>query len=249
MKNSRRQRGRSIVLWGLVFLALGQAGLAITLQVWRPELRDPEYGVRLGKLRHRLREHPDRPLVLVLGSSRITNGVAAERLSLPDSGQAKQPIVFNMSLSGGGHMMQLLCLRRLLAQGIRPQAVVLEAMPVYLDYDGQALRTKAYLTSDRIHWRDLGPLCRHAPRLALWRCQQWLEWNSAPFFHDRTRLLARYAPDWVATDQADQVSYWKQLIHPFGWIPLPAEKWTPERRLQETKDTEEHYRPLLQFST
>ena len=248
-KNNRRQRGRSVILWGLLFLACGQLGLAVFLQEWRPDLRDPEYGVRLSKLRRRLQEAPERPLVLVFGSSRVSNGVAPELMALVEPRCSSEPLVFNLSLSGAGPMMQLLCLKRMLGQGICPQAVVLEAMPVYLDHDGRSVQTKSYMSSDRLHWQDLSTLCRHAPRLALWRCGQWLEWNSMPFFWNRSRLLARYAPAWTTPDQTELVRYWQELIHSCGWIPLPPERVSPERRLQESKGTKEHYQPLLNFTT
>jgi hypothetical protein len=84
-------------------------------------LRDPEYGTK----RARLAENRGRPLRLVLGSSRTNLGIHPVALPpLPAvparDGAPTEPVVFNASLMAAGPVLQLLCLRRLLSNGIRP---------------------------------------------------------------------------------------------------------------------------------
>src|SRR5262245_8631762 len=87
-------RGKAALISGLLLFFFSQLALAITLEHWRPDLRDPEFGYKLARLQSRLEEQPGQPLVLVLGSSRTGVGLRPEelnRFSLP-GGQA--PIVF-----------------------------------------------------------------------------------------------------------------------------------------------------------
>src|SRR5262245_12033770 len=72
-----RRRGARAAL---VFLSAGTlavfAFLGIALENGFTTWRDPEYGMRLERVRRRADEHPGRPLVVVLGSSRVTFGLA-----------------------------------------------------------------------------------------------------------------------------------------------------------------------------
>src|SRR5262245_35057177 len=112
--------------WGLAVFVGAQLALAAAIEQWRPEWRDPEYGTKRRLLHALLAEQPDRPLLLVLGSSRTDAGLRPDRLPdvLPGS-----PVVFNFSLVGSGPFKELLCLHRLLAEGIRPQWLIVECWP------------------------------------------------------------------------------------------------------------------------
>ena len=72
----RRRRNALAALAALVTVAVvSQAALSAWLECADPCLRDPEYGTRLARLRQRAKEQPDRPLAVVLGSSRVAMGV------------------------------------------------------------------------------------------------------------------------------------------------------------------------------
>jgi len=173
-----------------LFVAL-QAALAVVVERWTPELWHPEYGGKLGLLRRRLAETKRRPLVLFMGSSRTLSGVnPAELPHCPCAGGA-DPLVFNFAHVGAGPLRQLLLLRRLLGQGIRPRHVFLEVMPALLAEDNELAHVlQARLTG----WQDL-PALRHS-----WhgwgQRRQWFEDNLVPCLAHRAGLLARVAP-WV----------------------------------------------------
>jgi hypothetical protein len=94
---------------------------------------------------------PDRPFVLVLGSSRTAFGVCAGRLSADPHG----PLVFNAGMLGAGPILQQVFLRRLLASGTRPDLVCLEVMPAMLSTgDGRRLE-EAKLNPARLSAREL----------------------------------------------------------------------------------------------
>src|ERR1700751_5186252 len=75
-----RRRARSALLWGLLFFVCFQVALTVIIERFRPMWRDPEYGYRVKRLRQRVAAEPEKPLLLVLGSSRVGNGLAADVL-------------------------------------------------------------------------------------------------------------------------------------------------------------------------
>src|SRR5262249_51092960 len=63
-------RGCASVLWGTGFFLAAQVAFLLGSELFFPEVCDPESGIRLAQLRERISEGPDRPLLLLLGSSR-----------------------------------------------------------------------------------------------------------------------------------------------------------------------------------
>ncbi|MBN9119020.1 MAG: hypothetical protein J0I06_07640 [Planctomycetes bacterium] len=137
--------------WTLVaFLAL-QVLLSLVVEVWHPELADPQYGHRLKVLRAKRAAEPDRPLVLALGSSRTE--VALRPSYLADG--PRDPLVFNMARGGVSQVMNLLVLERLLADGVRPDLLLLEVLPSSLAEEGWGTTTPA------VTFRDLPESVRY----------------------------------------------------------------------------------------
>ncbi len=90
---------------------------------------DPTYVQKMELLKARLAEYPGRPLWLVLGSSHVHDALAPE--ALPEKiNDGKSPLLFNFGSSGADLFYQLVCLRRLLAEGIKPGRVGLEFDPM-----------------------------------------------------------------------------------------------------------------------
>src|SRR2546425_1219491 len=104
------KRGRAGIFWGIGFFVMAQVALNIAIERWRPEWSDPEYGYRYRNLHDRLNKEPNRPLLVVLGSSRIGNGFNADSLPPPSWKGRNSPLVFNMSLAGGTPLYELLLL-------------------------------------------------------------------------------------------------------------------------------------------
>src|SRR5205823_3969902 len=118
------RRGRAALMWGLGLCVAAQLGLALALsRSWG--LRDPEYGRRLATLRARLAERgPGRKLVLMLGSSRVGVNVRPALLAANQPASGQEAVVFNFGLCGARPVMELLCLERLLADGIHPDTLL-----------------------------------------------------------------------------------------------------------------------------
>jgi hypothetical protein len=119
--------------WALLFFA----GLQFTLNSvvdrwWVSELYDPEFTVRHATLLARIAEHPERPLLLLLGSSRTEMGFLPERLPRLETSDGRTVLPFNFSHLAGGPAMNLMELRRLLKKGIHPEWLVIEIAPPLL---------------------------------------------------------------------------------------------------------------------
>ena len=119
----RRRRAARAALVAFVGAAvLLHAAGVLLVDVARPRLRDPEYGLRAEQLRARVAEHPGRPLVLVVGSSRAAMGVKPDswEAARPGMTRARPALVQHASVAGAGPITELLVLNRIYADGFRP---------------------------------------------------------------------------------------------------------------------------------
>jgi hypothetical protein len=118
----RRRRARTtLATFGLLF-ALVTVALSAAPETVCPEWRDPEYGYRLRQARNWQRERPNRPLVLVFGSSRAQWGVSPAAMNFPDADGV--PLVYNFGYRAGGPLVSWLQPLRAEHAGLRPRAVL-----------------------------------------------------------------------------------------------------------------------------
>jgi hypothetical protein len=228
-RRMRTSRGRAAILWALAVFVCAQLALTLTLERWRPDLCDPEYGWRLERLRTQIAEDPARPLVAVLGSSRVGCGLRPEALPRCGSEDGKSPLVFNMSLTASGPVMDLLCLRRLLAQGIHPHYLVVEVLSPSLQTDGRNLESdELCLPAFRLRWSDLTQLREYAPKPWM-PYRKWVEERSAPWFANRFHLLSHYLPNWVPAETMTRETFWEKNLDRFGWVQNPLVHVTAEQ--------------------
>jgi hypothetical protein len=235
--SDKRRLGRAVFLWWLAGFCFLQLGLAVVFEVWRPEFRDPEYGKKLAQVRDLVEQAPDRPLVLVLGSSRVLNGVRPNLLpALPTpEGEA---LVYNFGLTGAGPLHQLLTLRRLLDAGIRPRWIIMEILPATIAPEWFA---EDLVKGESLSWHDFALVNRYShdsPRLY----RSWLEDRSLPWFTARFRLLSAFLPHW-APDNAPHHYVWNHLDSR-GWLRLG--KQPPQARQRALQYARTNLRPILQ---
>jgi hypothetical protein len=170
----RRPAGRgqrAELAWLLVGLAGAQLLLGLGVDRFWVPVRDPEFAALHERLAERRAEAPGRPLVLALGSSRTEMGLRAGELS--QSADAGAPLVFNFGVPAGGPMFQQVVLRRLLDEGVRPDFVFLEVMPMSMSRRGGAPQEENQLDAARL-------TAAEAARLL-------------PYYHRPYRLLGRWA--------------------------------------------------------
>jgi hypothetical protein len=225
MRSRRRtaaSRGRSALAWALVFFAAGQAGLAFWLQRCHPEVGHPEFRVRFQNLQALRHEAPQRPLLVVLGSSRAAWGfrpptaLAAARPSAP-----REPIVFNFALVHSGPVRELLMLRRLLARGVRPRWVVVEVWAPFLRQAAPFSEQSAIQVMDLL-WCDRSVLGRLYGRRWDTLARLCAETLAPPVYY-RSQVLLHGAP-FLLPQEERQRARLQGLVggDPDAWGSLPA---------------------------
>jgi hypothetical protein len=219
--NGKRQRlaahTRACLLWALALFAAGQGAVLIATQSFWPHLRDPEFGYKLNALRQRLAEEPDRPLLVLLGTSRTGQGVrpsAMPDLRTPDG---RKPLVFNFSQVGSGALAELVTLRRLLDAGIRPDWLAVEILPALL---GRAVDVfDAGSGICRLNWNDVRLLDRYAADPMTLK-RRWLKDQLSPWHAHRFSFMNHYASDCVPWRL--RLDHWKQLDR-WGWSDIGSD--------------------------
>jgi hypothetical protein len=144
-----RRRAWRCLAWTLASWLVFSVVLLIHVQLRRPDLVAPEFYARLDKLRQARSRQPARPLWLVMGSSRIGRGYLPESVEPLRDGHGRAVLTFNFAQDGMGPVLQHVHLRRLLREGIRPELIVLEQMPMYLYREFNHCQARLAL------WREL----------------------------------------------------------------------------------------------
>jgi hypothetical protein len=233
-------RARAALAWGLALFVCGQVGVRLGQRL-DPQIGEREFGRKLSDLRSTLAANPGRPLLLMLGSSRVATGFRPDALPSRPDRPGGTPIAFNFSLVGTGPEIAHLVLHRLLAEGIRPERVLVEYWPPF----GSTRRTYRDFT-DRIEVGHLDPAGARllggylASPLGMYR--EWLSAQLAPAYADRSAWLGRFAPAW-ATRPAAPDHRLRNLDRSGWWTPdVPTDPET-NRRLRARLQS--HYAPIL----
>jgi hypothetical protein len=205
-------------LWGLIFFLTAHLGMLIATQGRWPSLRDPEFGYKLTLLRKLRNEETDRPLLVLLGSSRTGQGLRPGVLPDLQTPEGRKPLVFNFSQVGSGPLAELVTLRRLLDAGIRPDWLAIEILPALLSRTIDACGDAGCSVS-RVSWNDLSLLCRYVPD-PLTLKHRWYKMQAFPWHAHRFSLMNHYASDCVPWRL--RMDHWKTLDR-WGWSDIGAD--------------------------
>lgn len=224
-----QSRARTSLACGALAFAAVQLGFFVCAPWWHP---DAEFAAHLDVLRQRLKEEPDRPLVLVVGCSRCDFGFQPEKLAQTWSRDPAHPLIFNFSHLGAGPVLNLLQVRRLLQAGIRPRQIVLEIMPAFLVNEWKSIyeyRAQAgellLLHRCRGDWCFLASFCKRR----LW-----------PWHQNRRELLNRLNPHWTGPGEDERVP-----LGPLGnYLGLSASV-SEDYRVKILHETYDLYHPSL----
>jgi hypothetical protein len=208
----RAPEPRLALFWGGLFFLVFQIGGAISVEHFLPGARDPEFTVKAGHLRDRLEEAPGRPLVLMLGSSRMALGFKAGAVNVARNGVPA--VVYNFGVSGGGPFVELLCLRRLLGSGIRPDLLFVEILPPVFNQAGRHTLEEQWLQSGRMRYSEIGHLLRfHSEPGRLLR--RWWRDRLLPWSALHKSVQAFLVPDWTEPPTGPGIG----KIDEHGWEP------------------------------
>jgi hypothetical protein len=237
----RRQwrRARVALAWGLALFAGLQLGLAVAIEYRLPELRDPFYANKAIRLYRRTTANPERPLcVVMLGSSRTAYGFRAGDLEEPLGRELGRPVVaYNFGVPAAGPVTQLLHLRRLLDDGVRPDLVLVEVLAPLLADQGAMPVEANWLSVSRLWLHDLALLERFGfPRKYL-RRTWWQSWPVPVYAHRfaiLSRLKAALLPYQLQQD-------WGIGQDDSGWSPQLVRPSSPEERRLAVERTRKEY--------
>ncbi len=232
---------RRSVLWLLAIVLLSHLALAVSMETWAVHWRDPEYGRKLLRLRSLSEVAPDRPLVLILGSSRVSMGVRPAVLQDSESSASTEPLLFNASLVGSGPVMELLCLRRLLTDGIRPAAVIVEVWPPFQLQSG-AQKEQRRLDVNRLRRDDLPTLANYFDDLD--QTRRDMRWaRLVPWFTHRFYLMSQTVPTMLPWNHRRDFC-WAGMDE-FGWLPGLEDDPDPVKRKARVDKASTFYAPIL----
>lgn len=239
------RRGRSAVAWGLSIFAMLQLSLAATIEIWAPQFRDPLYGDKLHQLTRRIESaQVDSALVVMLGSSRTVHGLNAALVETELSDHLGHPAtVYNFGIPGAGPFTELVCLKRLLAEGIRPDLTLVEVLPPMLAGQTPCFDLGQY-PADRL-WRREVPLVERYtqdifPEQAL-LVDWWRAW-CAPAYAHRFPILRATCPRFVPREGRGHLF---AAFDAQGWNVMPDQARTAERHESALKTARDEYEYLL----
>lgn len=231
----RRRVARLTVLVAALISTSATIGLAVAVETVMPEWRDPEFGHRLKRLRQN--ETPGRPLVVVLGTSRTQQAIHPAAMGFANV--SGSPRVFNFGQSASPPLKVLLTLLRLLDAGVRPAAVVVEVLPVWLATDGSGedfFGAKA-ATLSRADLRHLAPYCTNPDVLR----SRWCAARLSPWSAQRFILMSHWLPRWVPWNV--RIDFQWDTMDADGYTPFPHPNPTAELRAKATEHAHREYMP------
>jgi hypothetical protein len=192
-----RQSGRAALVWAFGLYAVALVAPVLCLDRWHPTL-DNAGSVKLEYLRRQAARAPDRPLVVMLGSSRTDGLFDARRFDAVRGPGGKPVLAYNFGVPTVGPLREYLYLREMLQAGIRPRLLLVELLPPLLtDPHRVAVSEEGWASAP---WMSLSEV------LTLWpyfahpgsKLCGWLEARLAPWYAFRAcihgSVLEQFAP-------------------------------------------------------
>lgn len=237
-RRGRSRRAVASLVWAW-FIAM--VAFNLLLHGVRPEWNNPRLAARHKQLRREIRTAGDARVTVVLGSSRSLMGLSPAAMAGPNG--ATGAVVVNNSSAGAGPYRHLLELHRLLESGLRPDAVLIEVLPIHLGIESKdapevELRHGPAEFS-RSDFFTYGPYWRHP----LSSAGTWAEARLLIASDHRIRLLARTAPWLLNREQLKMCR--TDLPEQLGWSPFDKPDMTEDERVCRFAAAEKEYRGVL----
>jgi len=224
MRNRQAKFKKNAILgicWFCAFILIFQVIFWLMTNVWIQDFWDAQYAVKAEYLQVQIAKNPGRPLWLLMGSSRIEDGVAAGILNSEDG-----PLVFNFGLGGADLFRQLISLRRLLEAGVKPQRVGIEVLGALMCHQSSGFASREEFIV-RARKDELDLYARYSSSPASVR-HMWLKsrFNPAYIFGSN---LPPHSFSWSSFPR-----FWRGEKPPYdqwGWIPLKPDGGVYEEKL------------------
>jgi hypothetical protein len=185
-----KQSARSVLLWSLGIYALAAAVLDGIMDHWCPAPFEKVYRLKWRDLCQFAEETPDRPLLLMLGSSRTQTGFQAGRLDGMIGSDGQPLAAYNFGVPAAGPIHEYLYLRQMLEKGIRPRLLLVEFLPPLFNRTHDRLISEEGWTQPA--WASAKQFLRMAPYFSQpgRKANEWLEGRLAPWYAHRMPLQA-----------------------------------------------------------
>jgi hypothetical protein len=216
--------GRSVLCWSIAGYLLLQAGIHVAVERQRAATLGPR-SVSPGTEPSRdvVDGRGRRTTLVMLGSSRTMNGLKPELLESCLAELATGAIVvLNHGMPGAGPGTELIMLRRLLQQGLRPDFVLVEVVPTQLAARPALDNQAQELAIDWLYFDELLAVQEHRLPDAQRMLTQCV---IAPAYAHRIKLMNAVSPRWLPHDRKTWHQRWQSCAwHPWGWnetVPTP----------------------------
>jgi hypothetical protein len=216
--NRRRTAGPALLTGVIVFVVL-QLGLGLAAEQ-SLLIKDPSYADREVRLKRLETAIPGAPVVLMMGTSRTGFGFHAGRIRGRLAAEGTRAVVYNFGIPASGPVTHLIYLRRLLADGHRPDLLLLEILPPGLAELPNGPLESRFVFGDRLRHHELAEVSAYGFPAEQVR-EKW--WGSilTPWHTLRFPLMGRISPSalpWYLRFD------WSRTADEYGWgTPLVDE--------------------------
>jgi hypothetical protein len=214
------------------------------MEYWLPQLRDPYFGGKLYSLRQRLAGPAGAtPDLVMLGSSRTGLALRGQRIETQLAREVDTtPVAYNFGVPGAGPVMELICLRRLLAAGIRPRLLLIEVFPSLLGGHEPAPQEAHFLAASRLSLSEILLLERYGFPKEFYRRDWWASMPLVPWYAHRFAILNLAYPKLLPVHLLLQGD---GGVDAAGWWLPQCSGMTPQRGRRLAELTRQEYTPVL----
>ncbi len=239
---ARRGAALAIGAAALAFVAV-QALLSGASAVTRL-VADPVYADKERRLRWLERAAPPGAArVVLLGTSRTGFAFDAGRTQRAAADAGTPAVAFNFGVPGAGPIAHRLYVPRLLADGHRPDLLVLEILPPLLaDLPDGPLEAR-FVTGDALTRAELEVAARYGVPAGRMR-RQWAEAALLPVTAHRFKLIGRIYPEALPWNLRCECG---RATDANGWNPTVVTAVTDEERARGVAQADREYRAVLRY--
>jgi hypothetical protein len=239
-RNRRRQASAAVVVGITAFLilqiGLGIAGECVLL------IKDPGYADKELRLSRQEAAYPGAPSVVMLGTSRTGFAFHAGRIREGLARDLGGPaMAFNFGIPASGPVTHVVYLRRLLAEGHRPDFLLVEVLPPTLaELPGGPLESR-FLFGDRLRYGEVETVIGYGfPEEEI--REKWRGTVVAPWYAMRFPILGRIFPSALPWHLRFD---WSRTKDPTGWSTPIVSSVTPEQYAAGLKRAAGEYSAIL----
>jgi hypothetical protein len=227
------------MMWAACLYLLTQLALLAVKDRWRSigPLNETRKWPRLQQL---AADDVERPLAVMLGSSRVCWAFQAGRLSDLPGPDGKPYRFYNFGIPATGTIHASFYLKDMIAKGIHPKLLLLEYLPPLLCEPHGTWPSEEFFAS--MEWtstRDLFRLSNYFSRHGHQKFREWIQSGVAPCYAYRVQIQdeLRFWTTGERSERPPEVDEWGACI-----LPAPP---SPEKRAADLAQTVKFFGPAL----